>query len=62
MPDPLLGHCPWRVTVGASKQRQDRREARAAGQQQAAETQSKAAAFDQANQGCLLGRGYTITP
>ena len=50
------------AVVGASKQRQDRRAARAAGQQQAAETQSKAAAYDQAYQGCLLGRGYTITP
>jgi hypothetical protein len=50
------------AVVGASKQRQDRRATRGAEQQQAAETQSKAAAYDQANQGCLVGRGYTITP
>jgi hypothetical protein len=50
------------AVVGASKQRQDRRATRAAEQQQAAETGSKAAAYDQANRSCLLGRGYTITP
>jgi hypothetical protein len=50
------------AVVGASKQRQDRRETRGAEKQQAAETDAKQAAYDQANQGCLAGRGYTVTP
>jgi hypothetical protein len=48
--------------VGGAKQRQDRRATRGAEQQQAAQTQSQASAYDQAYQGCLLGRGYTVTP
>jgi len=50
------------AVVGASKQRQDRRANRNAEQEQAAQTQSQQSAYDQANQGCLSGRGYTVTP
>jgi hypothetical protein len=50
------------AVVGGAKQRQDRREARGAEQQQAAQAQPQASAYDQAYQGCLLGRGYTVTP
>jgi hypothetical protein len=48
--------------VGASKQRQDRRDARKDEKQQAEDTKTKAAAYDQSYQGCLTGRGYTVTP
>jgi hypothetical protein len=50
------------AVVGASKQRRDRREARGEEKQHAADTQAKQAAYDQSNQGCLAGRGYTVTP
>jgi hypothetical protein len=50
------------AVLGASKQRQDRRETRGAEKQQEADAQAKQAAYDQANQGCLAGRGYTVTP
>jgi hypothetical protein len=50
------------AVVGGARQRQDRRAARAAEQQQPAQTEPQAAAYDQAYRGCLLGRGYTVTP
>lgn len=50
------------AVVGASRQRQDRRARREADQQATAQVQSQAAAYDQANSGCLSGRGYTVTP
>ncbi len=48
--------------VGASKQRQDRRDTRKDEKQQAEDTKAKTAAYDQSYQGCLTGRGYTVTP
>ena len=50
------------AVVGASKQRQDRRETRKEEKQQAEDTKAKAAAYDQSYQGCVVGRGYTVTP
>jgi hypothetical protein len=50
------------AVVGASRQRQQRRANREADQQATAQAQSQAAAYDSANQGCLAGRGYSVTP
>jgi hypothetical protein len=48
--------------VAASKQRQDRRDTRKDEKQQAEDLKAKTAAYDQSYQGCLTGRGYTVTP
>jgi hypothetical protein len=50
------------AVVGGSRQRRDRREGRADEKQQAEQTQAQQSAYDQAYQGCLSGRGYTVTP
>ena len=48
--------------VGASKQRQDRRDTRKEEKKLAEDTKAKATAYNQSNQTCLTGRGYTVTP
>lgn len=46
------------AVVGASRQRQERR----ADRKEEKAQESKATAYDQAYQGCLGARGYTVTP
>jgi len=50
------------AVVGGSRQRRDKRAAEQQSAQQSAQTDAKASAYQQAYHGCLLGRGYTITP
>jgi len=50
------------AVVGASRQRRERRDTQQQAAQQSAQTDAKASAYQQAYHGCLLGRGYTITP
>ena len=50
------------AALGASKQRQDRRASKKEAEQQEAQTASQKSAYDQSYQGCLLGRGYSVTP
>jgi hypothetical protein len=48
--------------VGGAKQRQGRRADESEQQQQQAQQQSAAQGYGQAYQGCLVGRGYSVTP
>jgi hypothetical protein len=50
------------VAVGGVRARQGRREARRQQGQQQQQQASAADAWSQAYQGCLQGRGYSVTP
>lgn len=50
------------AVVGGSKQRRDRRDTRRDEKEQTANAEAAKKSYDQANQSCLTGRGYTVTP
>jgi hypothetical protein len=50
------------AVVGASRQRRERRDDRGEEKQQAEQANAAQAAHKQAYQGCLTGRGYSVTP